>query len=186
MPDYELETISAELAEIYKPDNLNKTQEEVIKDLIAANTRDELKKQIDLFDVNQAKKNAARIIKLEQLRGKVEDQMMDRFNKRPDQMSNRELLDFLTTISSQIDSSQKVVDSIETKDLAKQVALSSDSSTPTTQYNINLGTDINKDSKDNVVDAIKDILSLLQSAAVETPDVENLEEPEEVEIINEN
>ena len=111
---------------------------------------------------------------------------MDRFNKRPDQMSNRELLDFLTTISSQIDSSQKVVDSIETKDLAKQVALSSDSSTPTTQYNINLGTDINKDSKDNVVDAIKDILSLLQSAAVETPDVENLEEPEEVEIINEN
>ena len=34
MPDYELETISAELAEIYKPDNLNKTQEEVIKDLI--------------------------------------------------------------------------------------------------------------------------------------------------------
>lgn len=186
MPDYEIAKVANELAEIAKPDNLNKSQEDILKALVEASNKDELKKQIELFDINQSKKNALRIAKLEQLQAKVENQMIDRFDKRPDQMSNKELLDYLTVISAQIDKSQKTVDAIETKELMQQVAANSGGTT--NEVNINLGTTLSKDSKDNVVGAIKDILTLLQQPVVLPDDYINTDDAiaavDEVEIIN--
>ncbi len=186
MPEYDIAKISNELAEIAKPDALDKTQKDILEALIEAGNKDELKKQIELFDINQSKKNALRIAKLEQLQSKVENQMIDRFDKRPDQMSNKELLDYLTVISAQIDKSQRVVDSIENKELIQQVAANSGGTT--NEVNINLGTTLSKDSKDNVVGAIKDILSLLQNPVVLPDDYINTDDAiqavEEVSIIN--
>lgn len=187
MDNYDITKVVTEITEILTPEDLHKNQKEIVAELIKANSKDEFQKQVELFNLSQSKTNALRILKLQDAQAKVEDEIINRFDKRPDQMSNQDLLAYLTTISGQIDKSQKVVDAVETKDLARQMVASAPAAANTgNQYNINLGTDLNKDNKDNVVDAIKDILNLLQSTTADTPDVENLEEPEKVEIIDEN
>jgi len=185
MDNYDITKVATEITEILTPEDLHKNQKDIVADLIKATSKDEFQKQVELFNLSQSKTNALRILKLQDAQSKVEDEIINRFDKRPDQMSNQDLLAYLTTISGQIEKSQKVVDAVEDKALARQmVATTSESSG--NQYNINLGTDLNRENKDNVVDAIKDILSLLQNTTVDNPDINNLEEPEEVEIINEN
>lgn len=187
MGNYDITKVSNEITNLITPNNeLSLQQEEIVNNLVGATTKDELKRQIELFNLNQSKKNAIRIVKLEQTMAQVEDKIVERFNKRPEQLSNRELIDFLNTISGQIDRSQKIVDSVETKDLERQMVTNITPKETGNQYNINLGTDLNRENKDNVVDAIKDILSLLQNTNVETPDEETLVPTEEVEVIKEN
>jgi len=186
MEKYDIAEVVTEITEKITPDRyLHKTQKEVVDDLVKATSKEELKKQIELFDLNQSKKNALRILKLEDALNKVEDQIIERFDKRPDQLSNRDLLDFLTTISGQIEKSQKVVDSVEERELAKQIVTNTFEPKSSTQYNINLGTDLNKDNKENVVSAIQDILSLLQANTTENIE-EKPEEIQEVEVVEEN
>ena len=105
--------------------------------------------------MNQSKKNALRLIKLESLLGKVEDQAIKRIEDKPDQISNRELLDYMQVISQQIDRSQKVVDSLHDKPMIRNVQNNN------TKVNINLGTDLNKDNKENIISAFKGILKVL-------------------------
>lgn len=186
MDNYDITKVVNEITEILTPEDLHKNQKEIVADLIKATSKDEFQKQVDLFNLSQSKTNALRILKLQEAQAKVEDEIINRFDKRPDQMSNADLLAYLTTISGQIDKSQKVVDAVESKDLTRQMVSNTPSANATNQYNINLGTEINKDSKDNVVDAIKDILNLLQTTTTEPEYTEISDNSEEVEVIKEN
>lgn len=152
--------IATVLDQTSSPVPLSKTEtSNILSNIVLASNKPELVKQLELFNMNQTKKNAARIIKLEDLLDKVEDEVANRFNKRPDNMSNKEVIDYMTAISAQIDRSQKRVD-IMTGDDAIPISVVGESTE--NNYNINLGTDLNKDNKENVVDAIKSILGLLQ------------------------
>jgi len=184
MDNYDITKVVNEITEILTPEDLHKNQKEIVADLIKATSKDEFQKQVDLFNLSQSKTNALRILKLQEAQSKVEDEIINRFEKRPDQMSNADLLAYLTTISGQIDKSQKVVDAVESKDLSRQMVLN----TPAQDinYNINLGTELNKESKDDVVDAIKDILTLLQTPTPQTDYTESQDAIEEVEVIKEN
>ena len=163
-------------------DILQEDQKEVINNIIKADDKAELQRQFDLFNLNQSKKNAARVIKLEELRENIENQIIERFNKRPDQISNKELLEYLDVITTQIDKSQKVVDSVEQKDTIK--ALTKAATTQTTnEVNINLGTELTRDNKENVVTAIKDIIGLLQSNNI--TEMTEVSEPETLIVVPE-
>lgn len=158
-----VDDLDLEIDQALAPVKFDKQNEEIIQGIIDANDKEELTKQFDLFNMNQSKKNALRLIKLEGLLNKVEDQAIKRFEERPDQVSNRELLDYMQVVSAQIERSQKVVDSIHDKPMIKAVQNN-------TEINVNLGTELDRDSKANVVSAIKGIIGLLQKGqTVEEP-----------------
>jgi len=148
----------------------------LVEKIIAADSKDELQAQFDLFNMNQAKKNALRILKLRSLLDKVEDQAIERFEKRPDQVSNRELLDYMQIVSSQIEKSQNVVDSLQDKPMISAVQNN-------TEVNINVSPTLNRESKEKVIDVIQALLKQTSSNSSNPELVEEVEivEAEEIE-----
>lgn len=135
---------------------LDEQETKIVQDIIRAPTQKELQEQFDLFNINQSKKNALRVIKLNSLLDKVEDQAIERFEKRPDQISNKELLDYMQVVATQIDRSQKFIDTLKDKPSIKVTDKSQN-------VNINIGTDLDRDSKERVMDAIQGLLKQLNS-----------------------
>ena len=117
-----------------------------------------------LFNLNQAKKNALRVIKLNELLDKVTDQIVLRFEQRPGEFSNNDLLNYMQVTQSAIDRANK---SLNLVDETPAIQLN--------QVNINVGEEsiLSKDSRDKVTDAIKSIMNKLN----------NLQEPSKPESI---
>ena len=133
------------------------TEQQVVKDIVAAPNKEELEKQFQLFNMNQVKKNALRIIKLNDLLTKVEDQALERFEKRPDQVSNKELLDYMNAVSNQIEKAQNF--SKET--LSTEVG-GIKIKQEKTEVNINVAPVLNRNEKDRVVDVISILLNQMK------------------------
>ena len=164
---------------------LDEQEQEIVNQIIKAPTQKDLQTQFDLFNINQSKKNALRIIKLNSLLDKVEDQAIERFEKRPDQVSNKELLEYMNVVAGQIDRSQKFIDTLKDKPMIKV-------NNQKNEVNINIGTELNRDSKERVMDAIQILLKQLNKtpedndkiidaevAIEEEKTVYNIENPEE-------
>lgn len=151
---------------------LDDAEEKIIAKIIDAPNRSELQEQFDLFNMNQSKKNALRIIKLNGLLSKVEDQAIARFEKRPDQVSNKELLEYMNVVSSQIDRAQKQVDML--KD-APAIQVNNQKN----EVNISIGNQLDRDSKERVMDAISGLLKQIRANVVS--DDSNSESAIEVE-----
>ena len=150
---------------------LDITEQELMKKIIDAPSRQELQKQFDLFNINQSKKNALRVVKLSNLLDKVEDQAIDRFERRPDQVSNKELLEYMNVVSNQIERAQKSVDSL--KDVPA-IHITNQRN----ELNINVGPKLDRDSKERVMDVISVLLKQVQKEALITPEVEIVEQEE--------
>lgn len=149
---------------------LNLSDNDLIGRIFDADTKDELQKQFDLFNINQSKKNAIRAIKLRQLLDTVETQAIERFKRHPDQVSNKELLDYISVIADQIDKAQKSISDID-KNIKTPVI-----NNQKNEVNINLGPELDRDSKERVVDAISTLIHQIalnnnqnKSEIVETP-----------------
>ena len=68
---------------------------------------------ISLFNWNLSKKNVARLLKLNNLYDSVTDQMKFRFENKPDQFSNDDLLNYMKTLQGAIDTSNKQLQNID-------------------------------------------------------------------------
>lgn len=130
---------------------LNKDISDVTQKIIEENDVDRLKNLTSLFNVNQAKKNALRVIKLNSLLDKVSDEMIARFEKHPGEFSNADLLNYLQVTQSAIDRANKSLGLI---DEASPIQFN--------QVNVNVKTDeLDRESKEKVADAIKAIMNRL-------------------------
>lgn len=144
---------------------LEVAEQQLIAKIIEAPTKEDLQHQFDLFNMNQSKKNALRIIKLNNLLSKVEDQAIERFEKRPDQVSHKELLEYMNVVSSQIDRAHKQVDTLNTTPPIQVL-------TQKNEVNINMGSpELDRDSKERVMDAISKLLQQVQTATAKVADV---------------
>lgn len=135
--------------------NVEKLAEEeksLVNQIIEASSRADLDKQFELFNINQSKKSALRIIKLNNLLSKVEDQAISRFERRPDQISNKELLDYLNVVSNQIEKAQANVDNISLK---QPITVSATKN----EVNINVAPELNKESREKVIDIVSALLA---------------------------
>jgi len=152
-------------------------EQKLMSKIIEAPTKAELQTQFDLFNINQSKKNALRVIKLNSLLDKVEDQAIDRFKMRPDQVSNKELLEYMTVVSNQIDRAQKSVDSL--KD-TPAIHITNQNN----EVNINVGPKLDRDSKERVMDVIATLLKQVQKE----PDIIEVDivEQEDVSGVDDN
>lgn len=102
-----------------------------------------------LFNLNQAKKNVLRIMKLNGLLDRVSDQMIERFEKRPGEFSNSDLLNYMQVTQSAIDRAQKQLNLV---DDSPAIQLNQ-------QVNVNIdGNVLDKDSRTRIAETVTKIL----------------------------
>lgn len=136
---------------------LDQDTTELAQQIIEEKNLDSLQNLTHLFNLNQAKKNVLRVMKLNQLLDKVSDQMIERFDKTPDNFSNADLLNYMQVTQSAIDRANKSLNLVD-ETPAIQV---------NTQINVNANADgldlLDRESKGRVAEAIKGILNKIQS-----------------------
>lgn len=126
----------------------------VTNELIEEQDLDKVKNLTKLFNLNQAKRNAIRVMKLNSLLDKVGDQMIERFDKKPGEFSNKELLDYMSVVQSTIDRANK---SIELVDQTPAIVINQQNN----QVNIDNSPVLDRESRMRVVEAVKGIMKTL-------------------------
>jgi hypothetical protein len=135
----------------------------LVQSIVDADNVDELKNLTKLFEINQAKKNALRVIKLNNLLDKVNDQAIERFEKRPYEISNKELLDYMKVVGDEIQRSQESIAKI---DESPTIQINQQNNS----INVNVGENkIDRDSKERVIDAVTQLLKAVRSPIKEEP-----------------
>lgn len=139
-------------------DETSKVANQIIKE----KNIDEVQRLVHLFNLNQQKKNVIRILKLNSLLDKVSDNMLTRFEKRPDEFSNSDLLNYMNVVQSSIEKANKSLNLI---DETPPIQLN--------QVNINVPNEVlSKESRDKVTEAVKSIMKKLKLNENEDKDPE--------------
>lgn len=122
-----------------------------------------------LFNLNQAKKNVLRILKLNSLLDKIQDQMIERFEKKPAEFSNADLLNYMQVAQSAIDRANK---SLNLVDETPAITMN--------QVNVTINEDnvLSRESRERVTTAISAIMKKLKLNS----EVEDISEEDVVEV----
>ena len=158
-------------------DDLNRESLALINQIIAEKDLEKTKDLTHLFNINQNKKTMIRIDKLSGLQDDLVDQFVRRIAERPDEISNKELMDGIKIVQDIIERGQKQVEGVQ--------------QTPLIQFNqqnnsVNIGDgapQLSKESRDKVKNAV---LSLLSGLNKPTPVEAVQEEPPVIFDVSEN
>jgi hypothetical protein len=158
-------------------DDLNQESLTLINQIIAEKDLEKTKDLTHLFNINQNKKTMIRIDKLSGLQDDLVDQFVRRIAERPDEISNKELMDGIKIVQDIIERGQKQVEGVQ--------------QTPLIQFNqqnnsVNIGEgapQLSKESRDKVKNAV---LSLLSGLNKPTPVEVVQEEPPVIFDVSEN
>ena len=131
--------------------NVNSDIEKTAQSILAENDLDKVKDLTHLFNLNQAKKNVVRIMKLNGLMDTVADKIIERFEKYPDNFSNAELLSYLQVTQNTIEKASK---SLELIDETPTIQFNNN-----TQVNVSIIDSLDRESKARVADVIRSILN---------------------------
>ena len=129
---------------------LDESTQNIIREILQEDSIDRVRDLTALFNLNQAKKNLLRIVKLSDLQDKVTDNMVKRVEQYPGEFSNEDLLKILSTVESSIEKAQKTLGVVD--------------ETPAIQYNqqnnlsIVVGEDLDRESRDRVMNVIQKLL----------------------------
>lgn len=133
---------------------LTESTNQLAQQILDENDTKKVQDLTHLFNLNQAKKNVIRVIKLNELLDKVSDQMIERFTKRADEISHSDLLSYMQVVQSSIDRANKSLNLVD-ETPAIQV----------NQVNINMPEPelLDRDSRAKVTEAIKAILQRVET-----------------------
>ena len=91
----------------------NKTDtEKLVDQLINEEDIDKAKEMINLFNINMAKKNTLRVLKVNELLDKVNDEAIKRIDESSDLIRDGDLLNYMKAAQLQIDKSMENIKSI--------------------------------------------------------------------------
>lgn len=131
--------------------NLDNKNIELAQSIIDEEDISKVKDMINLFNLTQTKKNVIRAMKLSGLYDSVSDKLIERLQKRPDEISYKELVDIFNATQKAIDSANKSLGLIEEMPTIQL-----------NQQNINISVDnkdeLSRDSKIKVMEAVKAFL----------------------------
>lgn len=149
--------------------SLDEVSKSLVDQIVDEQDPDKLKNLVSLFNVNQSKKNLVRVEMFSRLMDKISIQMMERFEKKPGEFSNKDLLDYLSAVRSAIDKNDINIDNMSTPIIQNN-----------TQVNISVDA-LDRNSKERVADAVKSILSKLSSYddIVDVSDLDDKQQSEE-------
>ena len=113
------------------------------------------KGMVDQFNWNIAKKNLLRLLKLSGLYDAISDEVLNRFERNPNNFTNDELLDFLNTIQNAMEKASKAMKGAEEP---QYIQIKQDNN-----IHVNILDSFDRDSKERITDAIKSILAQASS-----------------------
>ena len=126
----------------------------LMEDIMEEQDPNKTKDLVDLFNWNISKKNVARIQKLNTLYDSITDQMVERVDKRADQFSNSDLLDYVKTIQGAIDTNTKNLSQVQEPPLIVQQN--------NTQINVNVADSFDREAKARILAAVQATLNQAQ------------------------
>lgn len=119
----------------------------LMKDILEEQDPNKTKDLVDLFNWYMSKKNVLRIQKLNNLYDSITDQMVERVDKRADQFSNSDLLDYVKTIQSAIDINTKNLSNVQEPPMIVHQN--------NTQINVNLADSFDSEAKARILAAVQ-------------------------------
>ena len=96
---------------------LSQSSQEIADKIATSNEMSEVKDLTQLFNLNQAKRNVYRLLKLNGLLDKIDDAIVERINKNPNLFNNADLINYLNAVQNSIEKSTKLVGGVETAPL---------------------------------------------------------------------
>jgi hypothetical protein len=149
---------------------LDEKTTQIAQNIINEENVDKIKDLTHLFNLNQAKKNVIRVMKLNGLLDTVSDKIIERFEKYPDNFSSADLLNYLQVTQNAIDKANKNLSLVEDTPVIQI--------NHNNQVNLNVIDSYDRDSKERVMEFIKSVLA--QSNSVDEA-VDFIEIKEEVD-----
>lgn len=146
-------------------ESLNKESLDLINQIIAESDLEKSKDLTYLFNVNQNKKTMVRINKLSDLLDTMTQQALIRFTNKPDEISNKELMDGLKIVQDLIERGQRQAAGVE------------NTGSPLIQINqqtnsVNIGSDgetsLNRESRERVKNTVLSLLKNLDKTNNQT------------------
>ena len=163
MSDEEKQELSAVEPPQLASSKLDKEVEMVARQIADEGDVEKVKDLTHAFNVLFAKQNALRVMKLNGLLNAVTDEMILRMVTAPESFSHRDLLDYLSIVSTTMDKASKTVELI---DETPAINLSQ------TNVNINVGEQqIGRESREKIEDAIKAIFGSMQRMGAAPEDI---------------
>lgn len=134
--------------------SLDKQNEQTAQEILDAQTLDETKDLLSLFNLNLQKRNVLRILKMNNLLDKVTEQIIERFEKNPHNFTNEDLLKYMQVTENAIDRANKNLNQIEDTPAIQLMQ--------NNQVNINITDGLNRESRQRVTETVQQILKNLQ------------------------
>ena len=139
---------------------------DILEQITQTDNTEDIKQLTAMFNLNMAKKNMIRLLKLSGLLDVLSETAIDRVNNHSDEITNKELIDYLNVIQTLIDKSTKTVDTATINAPVIQI---------NTQNNIIANDSIldklkTKESRDRVLAAVAEVkkaLALQQGEIIE-------------------
>ena len=143
--------------------NLSIESQRLIGELTLEKDRQKMQAIEQQFNDIQRKKQLARISKLSDVQDMLTDQFYQRISQRPDEISNKEMLDGMKVVQDLMEKNQKRAEVIE--EIPQLIQIN--------QTEVNVGNNLNRDSRERVKNAVQDILNSINKAqqAVEVPNM---------------
>lgn len=129
---------------------LNSQTQNLAEQIMNETSLDKVKDLTHLFNVNMSKKNALRVMAMDNLVDKVTSQIEARFEKYPDNFSNTELLNYLQVLQNSIDKASKNLNLVEE---SPAIQLNQNN------VNINIVDNMSRESRERVAAFLKQALS---------------------------
>ena len=149
---------SKELQVRTSEDILNDETKDIVDRIVSSQDSQTITDLTKLFNINQIKKNVVRIDKLNALLDQVNDEAIERVSKRPDAISNRDLLDYMQVVQNSLDKSSKVVNSVDSVPIVQIHS-------QTNVFNVEDSNKItlDRDSRERVMEVVRQYMSRINA-----------------------
>ena len=153
------ETSLAPISEINLADiraNLNAESQRLVGELTFERDRQKMQAIEQQFNDIQRKKQLARVSKLSDVQDMLTDQFYQRIAQRPDEISNKEMLDGMKVVQDLMEKNLKQAETIE--EIPQLIQIN--------QTEVNVGSNLNRDSRERVKNAVLGILDSINKVQV--------------------
>ena len=152
-------TSSSETAlEVASP-NLSVEAQRLISELTTEKDAHKVQAIEQQFNEIQRKKQLARVSKLSEVQDMLTDQFYKRISQRPDEISNKEMLDGMKVVQDLMEKSQRQAETVT--EIPQLIQIN--------QTEVNVGNNLNRDSRERVKNAVLDLLDSINKSQ-QTPE----------------
>lgn len=144
---------------------LSAESQRLVSELTFERDRQKMQAIEQQFNDIQRKKQLARVSKLSDVQDMLTDQFFQRISQRPDEISNKEMLDGMKVVQDLMEKNLKQAETIE--EIPQLIQIN--------QTEVTVGNNLNRDSREKVKNAVLDILNSINKAQSTPTDTDIIE-----------